>query len=376
MSFSWKKRRARNLIFGMGTGAVAAVSAAAVAGGVGTGFAVRKLIRMGQFSYNNGRLSTLGNPYVLKEELTPLIEGGSPQAFVRSLRWEIGVDENAPFREVDRGLVGSYHRTLERMMDEIVPPVRPMVQAFIWRAEGEEIKRLLRLLGRRDTPLFPVGEVTADVERSMLSSGSVPVSLDQIGIHPLFSDIKRDASEGELPMGKLDLLFDRACLKAFEELDGIPRSCRKGARALHGLLVDRYNVHVMLRGKELALDREVLLSLLHEPTGAIAKGVLEPMADSSSVRDAVGALAGTYVEDFLRHGVESGITDLEIALDRMLLEGAISISSSHYTTIGPTVRYLISLEMELRNLRAVARAVASGWEPDRARSLLVVQEVS
>ena len=97
------------------------------------------------------------------------------------------------------------------------------------------------------------------------------------------------------------------------------------------------------------------------------------MADSSSIRESMSVLNGTHLEPYFKEVVDKGPTAIEVALDQMLLDGSIGLSHSFSMNVGPTIRYMISKEMELKNLRTLFQSSFAGWEPDRTRSSLVMQ---
>ncbi|HDM67099.1 MAG TPA: V-type ATP synthase subunit C, partial [Thermoplasmatales archaeon] len=50
------------------------------------------------------------------------------------------------------------------------------------------------------------------------------------------------------------------------------------------------------------------------------------------------------------------------------------ISTSNYTTIGPTIRFLVSKEIEIRNLRIIAKGIGEQLPLENIKPLLIVEE--
>ncbi len=362
-------------VTGLSGGAIAAITASAGLIGMGTVFGIRKLIRMGQFSYHNAKISTMGIPYVKKDEVLPLLELGSVSEVMKVVRGDLAVQADVTgFQDGDRELMRSFHRSVTELWRSVPGTMEPLVGSFIHRLEGEEVKRLLRLLGDRSDPLFPIGSLDGDLERSILGSHSITSALDHIEALSL-GRIGDALKEGEVDLVMIDDAIDRGVLDKFREMAARSSSTRRGASAFVDMVVDRYNLFTALRGKARDLPRESILQSLYKPTGTIGIVDLEAMCESTSLREAVSVLSGTNVEKHLREGMERGITGLEMGLDRMLLEGSITLSGLYFSNIGPTIRFLVSREMEVRNLRTTLQAVSSGWHVDRARKMMIFEGV-
>ncbi len=173
----------------------------------------------------------------------------------------------------------------------------------------------------------------------------------------------------------LDMVLERYYLDRMENVEGVGMSMRRGIKAFYQILTDRYNIHSILRGKEIGLTRDEIIAILNKNAGTIGLPLLEQMIDSSGIREALSTLNGTHMEPFFKDLDGASLTEIETRLDEMILEGSIGLSHSFGTNVGPTIRYLISKEMELRNLRTVFQASFSNWTSDRARKMLVTEGV-
>ena len=351
----------------IGTGSVVGLAAAA--------FGLRRLIQMGQFSYHNARLSTAGNPYVRRENLTPLTEMGSPSEIAKSLLGPIRIkDSVSNFKDVDASLIGTFNSEMSSLSEGSPSIVRPLISSFIARYESEELKRVLRSVGKREEPLFPVGSIDGDLEKAILSSADLKSSLEHLENHPAGEYITESMNGEDLSLLGLDKALDRYALGKMADVKELPRYCRKGARAISDLIHDRYNLGVIIQSKAMNVDREIIISSVKRNAGTIGSGALDQMIDSADVKEAVNVLSATHVEPFIKEQAKRGVTQIEIGLDRMLLTGAIGLSTSYYGNVGPTIRYVIGKEMELKNLRMVFRAAYSDWDPSRTRDLLILEE--
>ena len=351
----------------IGAGSAAAVTAAT--------FGIRRLIQMGQFSYLNARLSTVGTPYVLRENVFPLSEMDSPQAIAKSLMGPIRVDDSvSTFREADASLIRSFNDEMSSLAKDSPSIVEPLVSAFMARYEAEELKRLVRSVGKREDPLYPVGSIDGDIEKAVLSSPDMKSSLEHLENHPVGEVLDENIDREGFSLMQLDIALDRYAVNRIREVKGMPRYCRRGVRAVSDLLHDRYNLGVVIQSKALDVERERILEIVMKEAGSIGGEMLDQMIESADVKEAVNVLSGTYVEPFIKEKSQKGVTQIEVGLDRMLLSGSVALSQSFYGNVGPTIRYVIGKEMELKNLRTIFRSSFSGWDHSRTREFMIFEE--
>jgi vacuolar-type H+-ATPase subunit C/Vma6 len=355
---------------------IAAVGASAALISAASVYGMRKMILMGQFSYHNARLSTLGNPYVMREEVLPLVDLKDPGSLVKSLQGDLSLTENiGSFREADRSLMANFHRSLDTLQNASPKAVSPLISTFINFWEMEELKRLLRFVGKRKDPLYPVGYLDVDLERQFLSSDDLVQAVELLEGHRINKTILPLVKESDVGLDELDSVMDKFVLDRFFDMESLPHSCKKGVKALSHMLADKYNIQLLIRSKLNDWNREEILPHLFTRGGSIGIPLLEQMAESSTIREALSILNGTHLEPYFKEAVDKGPTSIEVALDQMMLDGAINLSHSFGMNIGPTIRFLISKEMELKNLRTLFQSVFARWEPDRTKSALVLQGV-
>ena len=340
-------------------------------------FGVRKLIRIGQYSYHNSRLSTMGNPYVRRDEVLPLVDIGSPIPLSKAITSDLSPGNSIEtFGDVDRSLMASFHVSMNSLLGGSPDTIKPLIRSYMSHLEGEELKRLLRLLGHRKEPLFPIGWMTSDVERAILSSRDLPAVMEVLEGQPISKRISEllKVEEG-VDLSAVDLAIDLHSLDTLSSINGLTQGSRKGTKAFLDILSDRYNIHHILRSKAKGPDRDDVIGSLFTNSGIIGRTQLEQMVDSPGIREAISVLSGGHLDPFFKEAEISSFTTLETALDRMILEGSIGLSHSYSSNVGPTIRYMISKEMELRNLRVLFQSAFSGWEPERTKKMLVMEGV-
>ncbi|HHD15110.1 MAG TPA: hypothetical protein ENK47_00205 [Euryarchaeota archaeon] len=365
-------------ILGMSAGVAAALGAAGL--GLGTAlsvYGVRKLIQIGQFSYHNSRLSTLGNPYVRRDEVLPLLEMDSPVTLAKSLNTDLETGDNlSEFREVDRALYSSLHERMEDLRRDSPSSLRPIVEAYLCRFEGEELKRLMRLIGNRSEPLFPVGWLDSDVERTILAAENIPSALEVLEGQPVSGRISEVIKGENGPtLASIDDAIDRYVLDEIRETRMMSFSSRRGLSTFFDMLCDRYNIHLAVRS---LLKNEISEPepppMIYSSGGTLAPSVMEQIFDAAGLREAISILSSTHMGPHFKDLDTSDPYSFEVALDRMLLQGAVSLSYAFSSTVGPTIRYMVSKEMEQKNLRTLFFALIYGWDAEWTKARLVLEE--
>lgn len=340
-------------------------------------FGIRKLIQMGKFSYHNARLSTIGNMYVRRDEVMPLVDLNDPSALSKTIQGDLAPSEvPTSFREADRHLMHSFHGSLDSLMTESPDTIKPLVRSFIHIWEVEELKRLMRLIGIRKEPLYPIGFLDEDTEVQFLNAKDRSQALEVLEGQKVGDAISPLTKEDMVGLEEIDSILDRYVLDELVDVSELSPGNRKGARYFADLMVDRYNLHYITRSKYTGLTREEVQTHLYTKAGTVGIQLMEQMIESANLREAITSLNGTHLEPFVKDVLDKGIDALEIAFDRMLLNGSIGLSNSFGSNVGPTIRFMVSKEMEVKNLRTIYQGSFSNWDPVRTRDRLILEEGS
>jgi V/A-type H+-transporting ATPase subunit C len=105
------------------------------------------------------------------------------------------------------------------------------------------------------------------------------------------------------------------------------------------------------------------------------------MIEVKGLSELITELEGTPYLETLREAMQNysetkSIYSLEVALDRLLLKTASEIASSAMIFSGPTIKYLVAKEFEVRNLKAVLRGMYEGLPSESIMPMLIWEEGS
>jgi V/A-type H+-transporting ATPase subunit C len=103
------------------------------------------------------------------------------------------------------------------------------------------------------------------------------------------------------------------------------------------------------------------------------------MIEIKSVSELAAELEGTpYVEtmrDALqRYSETKSLYELEHAFDRLLLHSAMEIQSNALISAGPTVKFMVAKEFEIRNLKAVLRGMYEKLPTEKITPMLIMED--
>ena len=108
------------------------------------------------------------------------------------------------------------------------------------------------------------------------------------------------------------------------------------------------------------------------------KEALKDISEADSVPQVITTLEGTSYYDSLKNAIEDytnegSVQFFENALDSHYLELVRDLSTQNYVSIGPTLRFIISKEFEIKNLKIIVKGIGEGLTSEFIRPLLVLE---
>jgi len=137
------------------------------------------------------------------------------------------------------------------------------------------------------------------------------------------------------------------------------------------------NIKNVLRAKQLGYDKDSCKSLFLGEGQEIPLWKFNELAEADSVSQLISSLEGSSYYDPLKNSVEDynregSVQVLENALDRNFLNIVRDISMQNYVSIGPTIRFLVSKEFEIRNLKSIVKGIEENISSDTIKRVLVI----
>jgi V/A-type H+-transporting ATPase subunit C len=182
-------------------------------------------------------------------------------------------------------------------------------------------------------------------------------------------------SEKDVNFLKLDISIDRFIINKFKEIK-VPYKCDQAKRRFINTLIDTSNIKYILRAKQLNYDPESIKQFFLGEGQEIATWKYNEMAQLESIPQVISSLEGTSYFEPLKNAIEifhkeKSVQIFENELDNNFLKLVRNISTQNYVTIGPTIRFLVSKEFEIRNLKIIVKGIGEGLSSDFIKPLLI-----
>ena len=144
-----------------------------------------------------------------------------------------------------------------------------------------------------------------------------------------------------------------------------------------GNQVDVANIKLILRAKADGLDYDAISPYMISNGYQLREWKLKDLMESQDVTGVISSLEGTKYADVLtellpEYNETGSVAIFEKALDKFLVDSAKSASMKKPIGIGPIIGYLSQKEVEIRNLKVIARAKREADFPvSKLREMLV-----
>jgi V/A-type H+-transporting ATPase subunit C len=173
----------------------------------------------------------------------------------------------------------------------------------------------------------------------------------------------------------LDSSIDKYVMKRFKTVK-VPYKCEQAKQKFVKTMIDIQNIKNVLRAKQLDYDEQSCMKLSLGDGREIASWKYKEITEADSVSQVISSLEGTSYYNELKDAIEQynkeqSVQVLENALDRNFLKQMKDISTQNYVTIGPTIRFLVSKEFEIKNLKIVAKGVDEHLSSELIKGFLI-----
>ncbi len=348
------------------------------------------LISIASFAYPNARLRAIGNPFVKKQRLTELLEMPSAQEAALEISKE-GYDlppniEKAGMDEVERALDLAFIQFLRKTLASDPQSIKPFLETFMVKYDAAQIKKALRASKngmskeKLSKKLIPVKDITEEVIDNILEGSTMDEVLNALRT-TRFSDILiKTAGEYKDDIVAMDLALDNFFSKELRlAITRVDTPVRETVTVYIGKFLDITNIKHIMRSKQQGLDATTTERFLLGGGRNLPLWKLRQMIEVKGIGELATELEGTpysetIKEAMLKYNETESLYVLEAALDRLLLQIAQEISSSALITAGPTIKFLVAKEFEIRNLKALMRGLYEKLSPEAIMPMLIMEE--
>lgn len=335
-----------------------------------------------KFVYPNAKFEAIGNPYITEKELNKLVESKNLDGFIDTLNMnkDFKVDGKNTF-EIQRSLDNNFIQTIQMMRKDSSKKMEEFYDTYLEKFDIYLIKKVLKeKIQGREIDEKIIDKAVLDKTKRLLSEtigiekNKLPQMLEE---HGFPENIINVISEEKVDFLKFDTEIDKLVIDNFKRIK-VPYKCEEGKKKFINYLIDTINIKNILRAKQIGYDKDTCKKLFLGEGQEIAVWKYNELSENDSVSQVINSLQGTSYYDPLKNVIEDynkeeSVQVLEDALDANFIKLVKDISIENYVTIGPTLRFIISKEFEIRNLKIIVKGIAENLSSDIIRRLLIVE---
>lgn len=333
-----------------------------------------------KFVYPNAKFEAMGNPFVGDKELDSIVDSKDIISFKETINtlkdYKIAGDDTY---SIQKSLDDSFIKTVEMMRNDSSKKMNKFFDVYLEKLDIHLIKNQLKIkLDGRKIDEERINESILPSTQKLLAKimdaekDDLPQILKDYGFDDELIEV---VSNEKVDFLKIDTIIDKHIISRLKQ-SKVPYKCEQGKQRFVKTLTDIINIKNVLRAKQLGYDEESCKKLFIGEGREIAPWKYNEFSELESVSQIINNLEGTSYYDALKDAIEiynkeQSVQILETALDSLLLKLVAEISTQNYISIGPTIRFLVSKEFEIRNLKIVTKGVSESVSPEIIKTFLV-----
>jgi V/A-type H+-transporting ATPase subunit C len=335
-----------------------------------------------KFAYPNARFEAVGNPFIKDKELNRLLDSKDLSEFKDSLNTLKDYDITGKnSQEIQQSLDDALIQTVDISRKDSAKKMNEFYDIYLEKIDAYMIKNELKnkLNGKEidktvaNSAILPKTKQILE-ELAAAEKDKIPEILKNYGFGLEVTDAVLDDENDFLA---LDTAIDKHIIERLQKAK-LPHNCEKGKQKFVKRTIDINNIKRILRAKQLSYDEKTCLNLFLGDGQEIAAWKFKEMAQTDKISQIISSLEGTSYFDILKDSIEEynkerSVQVLENSLDRLYLKLVEDISTQNYVNIGPTIRFLVSKEFEIRNLKIIAKGIGENMHPDTIKNFLIME---
>ena len=335
-----------------------------------------------KFVYPNAKFEAMGNPFIEEKELSSVLQSKDLSGFkdtLNSLK-DYNIKGETTY-DVQRSLDDHFIKTIDMMRKDSSKKMQEFYDVYLEKLDIYLIKRELKRKfsgisiesSSVDQALLPntktLLEAMNDVEQEEL-----PALLKSYGFS---KELTNALTEETVDFLAIDTSIDTYLIDRFKQIT-VPYKCEQGKQTFIKRMLDIINIKTLLRAKQLGYDLDSCKKLFLGEGQEFASWKFNELADVDDVSQVISGLEGTSYYGVLKDAIEDYTKEesaqvLENALDGLFLKLVKDISIQNYISIGPTIRFIVSKEFEIQNLKIVAKGIGENLSSDLIKTFLITE---
>ncbi len=344
-------------------------------------FILRSFLTSVIFAYPNAKFEAIGNPYIGEKALSSLIERKNLNEFketLNSLRdYEVNGDNAAL---VQKSLDEHLLQTINMMRKDSSKKMNEFYDAYLEKIDMYLIKNELKkkILGNNVVSEMSSAILPKTNDFLMKLKESDKENLPEILLSYGFQkDLIEEISKENPSLIKVDVIIDKYIVSVFRQVN-IPYKCEEAKNNYLKRYLDVLNIKNILRAKQIGYDIPTCKMLFLGEGTEIAPWKFYDLADLETPPQVIAALEGSSYFNVLKDSIElynkeDSVQILENVLDGYFIKLIKDISLKNYLNLGPTLRFLVSKEYEIKNLKMIAKGISENFSSDFIKNSLIME---
>jgi len=333
-----------------------------------------------KFVYPNAKFEAMGNPFILESELTKLLENKDLEDFKEKLNQtkDYKVSGNS-IKDIQKSLDEIFIKSVNMMKKDSSKKMNMFYDTYLEKIDSYLIKYAIKhKIQDKKVEKEIIDNAFLSKTKKLLGgiNSSDKKELANILIKYGYSkEIINIISEDDVDFLRLDTEIDRYIVTKFREIK-VPYRCNEAKKRFIDTYIDTNNIKYILRAKQLNYDPESIKQFSLGEGREIARWKYNEMAQIESIPQVISSLEGTSYFEPLKNSIEifhkeKSVQIFENELENNFLKIVRNISTQNYATIGPTIRFIVSKEFEIKNLKIIGKGIDEGLSPDLIKPLLI-----
>jgi len=349
---------------------------------------IRPFVTFAKFAYPNAKFESIGNPFVKETNLNRYLEITDLQQFIDQLNnqkdYQITGETASQIQtELDHQLVDTIHM----MKNDSTKKMQSFYETYLELIDANLLKTALKqFIQQQETDETLIDQavsprITQHLKIITHAEADQLVSVLKQLEYPEYIISLLTTESNELSSFALDAAIDKMMITQLQQVK-VPFKCTEAKKIFLKRLIDIRTIKHILRAKHLAYESEQCEQLLIGEGYELANWKQKDLCASENVTDLIAKLEGTKYYQSLRRTQETiSKTDGSVqaytdALEVLWLDIVKNISTSFYSSIGPSLRFLEYKQQEIRNLKIITKGIAERLPSSMISDLLITEAAS
>lgn len=332
-----------------------------------------------KFVYPNAKFEAIGNPFIHEKELNNIVEAKDLLSFKESLNgmkdYEIiGEDTYS----IQKSLDDNFLNTIKMMRKDSSKKLYDFFETYLEKVDlyliKNEVKKIVLDIPHSNNVDYAILTRTKQILSEIKESEKEKL-LDLLQKYDYNKDILNSISKEKPDVLEIDMVFDRYIINKLKHVK-VPYKCEQTKQSYLNYIIDIANIKNILRAKNLDYNKDSCITLFLGEGQEIAEWKFNELVELEKPSQIISSLEGTSYFNILKDAIEDynkegSVQVFELSLDGYFLKIVKDVSIQNYLNLGPTIRYLASKEIEIRNLKIITKGIGEKIQSKIIKNYLI-----